>query len=121
MGKTGGARTVMPGQPPRLSHRPYMFSSSKLEVKLKDTVERLEKLEKAMRRLEEDWTETYGKFRTMQLRVAKQVQRLDQAPESSPGEQPEGSGGTPISSLSPKAQLIARQIAEHRKANGGGQ
>src|SRR5260370_42534741 len=46
--------------------------------------ERLDELEKSMRGLEEDWTDVYGKFRVLQMRVAKQVQRLDA--DSSPEE-----------------------------------
>ena len=39
--------------------------------------ERLDKQEKTIRNLEVEWTEVYNKFRTLQMRVAKQVQRLD--------------------------------------------
>src|SRR5260370_374430 len=39
--------------------------------------ERVEAIEIGWRRLQEEWTEVYNKFRTLQLRVAKQVQRLD--------------------------------------------
>ena len=48
----------------------------------KDTEEKLWDLQKRMARMEEDWSEVYGKFRTMQMRVAKQAQRLEQAPET---------------------------------------
>src|SRR5258705_7553919 len=94
----------------------------------KDTTnvrEHLEHLEIAMRRLEEEWTEVYGKFRTMQLRIAKQVQRLE---ENSSQEEPQAEGedtpATPIgggmSSLSPRAQKIQREILARRaRANGG--
>src|SRR5260370_39763932 len=49
--------------------------------------ERLDELEKSMRGLEEDWTDVYGKFRVLQMRVAKQVQRLgaNSSPEESEG------------------------------------
>jgi hypothetical protein len=84
-----------------------------------DTAERLERLEKAMRSLQEDWTEVYGKFRTLQMRVAKQAQRLDQAPERE-DTQPVGES-VPVtpSTLSPRMQLIKQQIEARRKANGG--
>jgi len=84
-----------------------------------DTTARLERLEIAMRRLEEDWTEVYGKFRTLQMRVAKQVQRAEQAPEVVPPEGQAGEGET-ATSLSPRARLIQEQILARRRANGGG-
>jgi predicted nuclease with TOPRIM domain len=87
--------------------------------KSKDTDERITQLETDMRRLEEEWTDVYSKFRTLQMRVAKQAQRLEQAPERE-GTQPEGEspGGLPTT-LSPRAQLIQKQILERRRANGG--
>jgi len=85
-----------------------------------DTTERLERLEKAIKRLEEDWSEVYGKFRTMQMRVAKQVQRAEQASaeqaEADAAEEAattsSGVGG--ISNLSPRARTIQQQILERR-------
>jgi hypothetical protein len=81
---------------------------------------RLDMMEQRIRHLEEDWTEVYGKFRTLQMRTAKQVQRLDdssveepQRAESDAGEYPSGTGPT-LSSLSPRAQLIQKQILERR-------
>jgi len=94
-----------------------LFSKNNLE----DTNERLELLEKAMRRLEEEWTDVYSKFRTLQMRVAKQAQRIERAPErgdTQPVEREE-SGAAAISSLSPRAQLIQKQILERRRQNGG--
>jgi hypothetical protein len=84
-----------------------------------ETMSRLERLEKRMKGLEEDWTETYGKFRTLQMRVAKQVQRLDQAPATE-DTQPVGENVIP-STLSPRAKLIQEQILARRRANGGQQ
>ncbi len=83
-----------------------------------DTTARLERLEIAMRRLEEDWTEVYGKFRTLQMRVAKQVQRAEQAPVTPEGQAGEGESSAP-STLSPRARLIQEQILARRRANGG--
>jgi hypothetical protein len=95
------------------------------KILTKDTDERLVAVEKSMRRLEEEWTDVYHKFRTLQMRVAKQAQRLDQAP-SPEDTQPEGEdgrsvpgAGTPAANLSPRARLIQQQILERRRANGG--
>jgi hypothetical protein len=87
-----------------------------------DTTSRLERLEKRMKSLEEDWTETYGKFRTLQMRVAKQVQRLDQSPAHQEDQAGEGetTGTSVATSLSPRAALIQQQILQRRKAMNGG-
>jgi hypothetical protein len=87
--------------------------------------ERLERGEKAMRRLQEEWTEVYHRFRVLQMRVAKQVQRLD---ANSSQEEPQGAGsdgrqtssdGVPgASSLSPRLQRIQEQILERRRRGG---
>jgi len=90
------------------------------------TRERLENLEKDMRRLEEEWTDVYAKFRTMQMRVAKQVQRLDA--NSSPSEEPRNGesvdvpASTPaMSTLSPRQRQVQQQIMARRAriASGG--
>jgi len=83
-------------------------------------MERLERLETESRRLQEEWTEVYDRFRRLQMRTAKQVQRLEdssseepQRAESVGAESPVGTGPT-LSSLSPRAQLIQKQILERR-------
>jgi hypothetical protein len=93
----------------------------------KDTTnlrDRVDAIEVSMRRLEEEWSEVYGKFRTMQLRISKQVQRLD---ENSSPEEPQGaergeSASTPtLSNLSPRAREVQKQIMQRRARgqNGG--
>ena len=85
--------------------------------------DRLDALERRIRHVEEDWTEVYNKFRTLQMRVAKQVQRLD---KNSSQEEPQGGsdGETQLvdsglpgagSSLSPRMQRIQNQILERRR------
>jgi len=97
----------------------WPFKSKKTDV---DTTvnERLVRMEKRIDRIEEDWTEVYGKFRTLQMRVAKQVQRLD---EDSSSEEPQPAGGDgngvslqvpAISSLSPRQRIIQQQILARR-------
>jgi uncharacterized protein (UPF0335 family) len=80
--------------------------------------ERLERVEKAMRRLQEEWTEVYHKFRVLQMRVAKQVQRLDANSSQQQQEEPQGAGSdgaARASSLSPRLQRIQNEILERRK------
>jgi len=99
----------------------WPFSGRSVQKEPEDTTERLERLEKRMNRLEEDWTEVYGKFRTMQMRVAKQVQRAEQASaedaevseEQRLADERADSGGP--TGLTPRAQLIQRQILERRQ------
>ena len=87
---------------------------------MEDTTERLERLEKGMRRLEEEWTEVYHKFRVLQMRVAKQVQRLDKNSSQEEPQKAEGDGAALVgtgtaSSLSPRMQRIQEQILERRR------
>ncbi len=97
-----------------------IFNWFKSAKPVEDTMpmrERLDALERRIRHVEEDWTEVYNKFRTLQMRVAKQVQRLD---ANSSQEEPPGEGdgvkttGNP-SSLSPRMQRIQEQILERRR------
>jgi hypothetical protein len=90
-----------------------------------DTTERLERLEKAMKRMQEDWTETYGKFRTLQLRVAKQVQRAEELAEAEadgkseePGEGVVEIGGMTHTTLTPRQRQLQDQILLRRRGTG---
>src|SRR5260221_5179557 len=78
-----------------------------------DTTERLLRIEKALRRMEEDWSEVYGKFRTLHMRVAKQVQRLEQAEAEEVQANAAGEAGViscwVASTLSSLARTIPRQ------------
>ena len=88
------------------------------------TSERLDDLEIKFRRLQEEWTEVYGKFRTMQMRVAKQIERANESSK----EEPQGEGarageedGVQISlgsQLSPRLRKIQEQILERRRRGG---
>jgi hypothetical protein len=85
----------------------------------KDTDERLEELEVKMRRLEEEWTDVYAKFRVMQMRVAKQAQRLDESSKEEPqGEGRETTSGSleagRMASLSPRLRKIQEEILARR-------
>jgi hypothetical protein len=89
-----------------------------------DTTERFERVEKAMRRLEEEWSDVYHKFRVLQMRVAKQVQRLDanssqeepQGAESGRETQSVDAGPSAVGrSLSPRLQRIQNEILERRR------
>jgi hypothetical protein len=86
----------------------------------KDTEEKLWELQKRMSRLEEDWSEVYGKFRTMQMRVAKQVQRLDQAPETETAQRAESDESSPQTSLSARQQELNARILARRQRGGNG-
>ncbi len=84
--------------------------------------DRLDALERRIRHVEEDWTEVYNKFRTLQMRVAKQVQRLDANSSQEEPQRAEGDGrqtssdGVPgASSLSPRLARIQNEILERRR------
>jgi hypothetical protein len=87
-----------------------------------DTTDRVERLEKAMRQLEIEWTDTYDKFRRLHMRVAKQVQRLDQAPETESTQREEGDTGdlnnTAQGSLSERHRKLQEQILLRRNRSG---
>jgi hypothetical protein len=111
----------------------WPFKSKKTSEDTKPLRERIDDLERRCRRVEEEWTDVYGKFRTLQMRVAKQVQRLEEnssleEPQPAGGDEngkPDGAGtsGVPMAfpSLSPRQQQIQREILERRaKKLGGG-
>ena len=86
-----------------------------------ETSERLDILETKFRRLQEEWSDVYGKFRTMQMRVAKQIERANESSK----EEPQGAGGDEaatsaggVSSLSPRLQKIQEQILVRRRRGG---
>ena len=86
-----------------------------------DTTDRVERLEKAMRQLEIEWTDTYDKFRRLHMRVAKQVQRLDQAPEGETTQREEGDENNPSGSgpsLSERHKKLQEQILLRRNRSG---
>jgi chromosome segregation ATPase len=92
-----------------------------------ETEERLERLEKKMldnqsewRRLQEEWTDVYGKFRRLHMRVAKQIERLPDDESSQEEPQPEGEDGIIAgpSSLSPRLRKIQQEILARRQRAG---
>src|SRR5260221_12139967 len=84
----------------------------------RSTQERLDSFEVRVRRLEEDWTDVYAKFRTLQMRTAKQVQRLEDSSSEEPQRaESDATDGTAVmgprhSSLCPRAQWIQKQILD---------
>ncbi len=96
----------------------WMFSGKKERSEPEDTTARLERLEKQVKMLEIEWNETYDKFRQLHMRVAKRVQRLDQAEAdeaagNGTGEAEVTTSGVP-STLSPRMRTIQQQILERR-------
>ena len=80
----------------------------------RETDEKLKDLEDRVRRVEEEWTEVYGKFRTLQMRVAKQVQRLDESSQEESRREESVGQVAPGSTLSPRLAKIQQQILERR-------
>ncbi len=79
-----------------------------------DTGERLDRLETEWRRMQEEWTDVYAKFRLMHMRVAKQVQRLPDSSEEEPQRAEGDASATSATSLSPRLQRIQEQILARR-------
>ncbi len=79
-----------------------------------NTDDRLDKLEIQMRRLEEEWTDVYAKFRVLQMRVAKQAQRLDESSQEEPQREESVASATSATTLSPRLAKIQQQILERR-------
>jgi septal ring factor EnvC (AmiA/AmiB activator) len=83
-----------------------------------DWTETFETLERRIRRLEEEWTDVYHKFRQLHMRVAKQVQRLDQAPETETTQREEGDSPENGQSLSERQRKLQEQILARRNRSG---
>jgi hypothetical protein len=83
-----------------------------------DWTETFETLERRIRRLEEEWTDVYHKFRQLHMRVAKQVQRLDQAPETETTQREEGDPPENGASLSERHKKLQDQILARRNRSG---
>jgi len=104
-----------------------IFRWFKHAKRLDDLEETCERLEKQLKNMEIEWSETYDKFRLLNMRVAKRVQRLDQdssqeEPQGAEGEQPTESLSPLMSSLSPRARQIQAQILARRaRAQNGGE
>jgi hypothetical protein len=91
-----------------------------------DLRERVEKIEKAMRDLDVQWTDVYDKFRNLHMRVARRVKVIE---EASSQEEPQGAGGEEqdvllqgqsgmFTSLSPRQAEAQRQILARRRKGG---
>ncbi len=83
-----------------------------------DASERLERIEKTVRMLELEWTDTYDKFRQLHMRVAKRVQRLEEAPETETTQQVEG--GDAESPLSAHQREVQARIMQRRNRGKDG-
>jgi predicted nuclease with TOPRIM domain len=79
-----------------------------------DTQERLDRLEAEWRRMQEEWTDVYGKFRVLHMRVAKQAQKVNESSEEEPQAGERDSGAQSPSSLSPRLQKIQQEILARR-------
>ena len=79
----------------------------------------IERLERRIQKIEEEWTDVYGKFRRLQMRAAKQVQRAEELEESPAAGTAEtvGETGGPIS-LTERQRQIQNQILERRRKIG---
>jgi hypothetical protein len=81
----------------------------------------VDEMRKQMRVMEDEWQDWFDRFKRLHARIARRQQRDEQAP-SGEDTQPGGERGAPMSTLSPRAQQIQREILAERmrrKPNGG--
>ena len=79
--------------------------------------DRLDKAERELQNARLDWLDIYAKCKKLLGRAVKAEQRIEAAAEE---ETPASTDGPPVfSSLSPRAQLIQKQIMLRRRAMGG--
>jgi predicted nucleic acid-binding Zn-ribbon protein len=100
-----------------------MFRWFKHAKRLDDLEETVERLEKSLKNLEIEWSETYDKFRLLNMRVAKRVERLDkdssqEEPQGVEGEETDAGVSPMFPTLSPRAREIQKQILARRNKGG---
>ncbi len=98
-----------------------MLSWFKQQKRIADLEKTVKDLSDRFEGLDSEWTDWYEKFRLLHMRLAKRQAREEQQSSREGGTQAgESAGGTsPGTALSPKSELIRRQIEAHRRANGG--
>lgn len=106
-----------------------MWGASKLEKRVKELEESLERIERATKGLQIEWAETYDKFRQLNWRVAKRVKQLENAPEdgasqptvSQDGDAPASEGNLSASQSQINQRILARRnrMAVVPRSGGG--
>lgn len=97
----------------------WPFSDQK---RLKTLEESLERIERAFKTLQLEWDNTYEKFRQLNMRISKRVQKMEQLEEASdavPTPESNSNGGQPTSGLSPAAVRAQMSVIARRKRMGG--
>jgi hypothetical protein len=96
-----------------------MWTKIKTILALRRDVDELKAEMKVMR---DEWEDWFDRFKRLHARIARRQQRDEQSLEREAA-QPGGEQETPISSLSPRAQQVQREIlaARNRGRNGGGE
>ena len=98
-----------------------MFARFKLEKRVSELETSLERIEKAYKRLEVEWTDVYDKFRQLHMRVAKRQEALENHERTEPTEPatPEVTGGLTGRQALIQQQILSRRKARTAAANGG--
>ncbi len=80
----------------------------------------VDSLKKEMAVMRDEWEDWFDRFKRLHARIARRQQRDEQSLERE-DTQPGGSDVTPMTSLSPRAQQVQREIlaARQKRMNGG--
>lgn len=102
----------MLGETTRVAH-PLMFFRLLNDIKkMRNVEDRLEALERSMKSLDMEWSETYDKMRVMMMKIAKRAERLEhEQPDSAPASPESGEATT---SLSGRQHEINQRILARR-------
>lgn len=93
-----------------------MWTSLRLKKRVDDLEESLQRIEKAFKALEIEWTDTYDKFRHLHWRVAKRVKALERmGGEEEGGEDQAESPPDSSPGLTPRQMQFQSQILMRRK------
>jgi hypothetical protein len=101
-----------------------MFRWLKTQKRLEEAEESLRDLDRTIKKLELEWTDTYEKFRNLSLRVAKRVKTLEDAEPAPPtGEEiqqtPSAEDNLTPAQRAANQRILARRHRMILRPNGG--
>jgi hypothetical protein len=79
---------------------------------------RLEAMERKLKGLDLEWSETYDKFRLLYGRISKRIERHEKAVEDAPGAPNGPPEGVPLATGNPLAARILRRPTDGLLPNG---
>ncbi len=100
------------------------WQTQRTNRRLKQLEDGMENVERALKRIQLEWEDTYDKLRVLMQRIVKRAQRIEELQESPPERQPENGAGEAeqepsASSLSGRAAEINQRILARRNRLSG--